>query len=147
MENTNQTRNEQYQEISRRVKELEKELPRISFGYIGNYEYGKDYTEWAIFLPHFGRVGTYSDSVNIGAGAKPDTFTKALENWDKLVAAAHRQYAADSNRLAHVTLRDGVLVVANGTRLLSAQYGAPLFADVAAAEAWLVLYNYPATTL
>ncbi len=137
----------QQTEIERRIDKLKLELPRISYGYIGNYEFGKDYTDWAIFLPHFGRVGTYSDSVNLGAGANPLTFSNALANWDKLEAAARRQYHADPNRIAKATLRNGVLIGANGAPLLSAQYFAPRFVNEAEAEAWLAMQQYPATVV
>jgi hypothetical protein len=73
-----------HDQLVAKVEELKKDLPRISFGYIGNYEFGKDYTTWYIFLPHFGRVGKYSDSVYIGEGRNADKFAQALANWDKL---------------------------------------------------------------
>lgn len=133
--------------LSAKIDELKKDLPRISFGYIGNYEYGQDYTTWSIFLPHHDRVGTYSDSVYIGEGRNADKFSQALANWDKLEAACRRQYAADSNRLAKATLRDGVLYDTRGGRLLSAQYGAPIFKSVEEAEKWLVSYQYPAVVV
>jgi hypothetical protein len=133
-----------HDQLAAKIDELKKDLPRISFGYIGNYEFNQDYTTWYIFLPHSGRVGKYSDSVYIGEGRDADKFTKALANWDKLEAACRRQYAADPYRLAEAVLRDGVLYEKNGTRLLSAQYGAPIFKSVEEAENWLATYQYPA---
>jgi hypothetical protein len=133
-----------------KVMALKADLPRLTFGYIGNYEYGQDHTTWYIFLPHFGRVGTYSDSVYVGEGRDTDKFTKALANWDKLEVVVRRQYAADPDRIERLTLRDGRLYHSNGTL---SKYSTPNnqfysfkpFANEAEAEAWLDSYQYPAT--
>jgi hypothetical protein len=36
---------------------------RVSFGYIGNVEVGRDDRLWSVFLPHPGRVGTAADAI------------------------------------------------------------------------------------
>lgn len=133
--------------LAAKVEALKAELPRISFGYLGNYERWGDDTVWYVFLPHHGRVGTSNDQVRIGAGRDAGTFSYALANWDAVEARVRSLYAADPYRLAEVDLRhDGVLVTYAGSPLLSAQFAAPKFETRGEAEAWLSLENYPATT-
>jgi hypothetical protein len=54
--------------IQSKVDTLSIDLPGISFGYIGNLQWGPmgDYREWHLFLPHPDRVGGYLDSVSLG---------------------------------------------------------------------------------
>ena len=56
--------------LTRKVEELAKELPDITFGYIGNcgvHRSGRfDDRQWHVFLPHPGRIGSYYDSVSWG---------------------------------------------------------------------------------
>jgi hypothetical protein len=128
-----------------KVEELKKDLPCLSFGYLGNYEFGKDYTSWYIFLPHYGRVGKYSDQISIGAGTDADKFTKALANWDKLEAGCRKMYAADPNRIGTAKLNDrGVLVeVGTGVQIGLGINPPPTFESVEAAEEYLRHYNTP----
>lgn len=134
-----------YTEFQAKVEELKKDLPCISLGYIGNYEFGKDYTSWSIFLPHFGRVGTYSDQISIGAGTDAEKFAKALANWDKLEAACRKQYTADPNRIGTAKLNAiGVLVDAGtGSQIGLGINPPPRFESVEAAEEYLRHYNTP----
>jgi len=133
------------QALRAKIDELKKALPCISFGYLGNYEFGKDYTSWYIFLPHYGRVGQYSDSVSIGSGTDKEKFTKALANWDKLETGCRRQYAADPNRIGTAKLNYyGNLVEAVSGRLVSLGINPPpKFESVEAAEEYLGHYNTP----
>jgi hypothetical protein len=128
-----------------KVEELKKALPCISFGYLGNYEFGKDYTTWYIFLPHYGRVGKYSDSVYIGEGRDAEKFTKALANWDKLEQKCRAQYAADPNRIGLAKLNPiGVLVeVGTGVQVSLGINPPPKFESVEAADEYLKHYNTP----
>lgn len=52
--------------LQSRVDALAKELPGVTFGYIGNVERWGDDRTWFVFLPHPGRVGRYNDSVRVG---------------------------------------------------------------------------------
>ena len=134
-----------YEQLQAKVDALKAELPCISLGYIGNYEFGKDYTSWSIFLPHYGRVGTYSDQVSIGAGTDADKFTKALANWDKLEAGIRKQYAADPNRIGTAKLnRIGNLVDASTGALVGLGINPPpRFESEYLAEQYLKMYNTP----
>ena len=128
-----------------KVQELKKELPCISFGYLGNYEFGQDYTTWYIFLPHYNRVGKYADQVYIGEGRDKEKFTKALANWDKLEAACRRQYTADPNRIGTAKLNPiGILVdAATGQQVGLGINPPPKFKSVEEAEEYLGHYNTP----
>jgi len=131
--------------LQAKVDALKAELPCISFGYLGNYERWGDDTSWYIFLPHYGRVGQYSDSVSIGSGTDKEKFTKALANWDKLETGCRRQYAADPNRIGTAKLNYyGNLVEAVSGRLVSLGINPPpKFESVEAAEEYLGHYNTP----
>lgn len=37
--------------------------PRITFGYIGNVEHGRDDRHWSVFLPHTNRPGSAHDRI------------------------------------------------------------------------------------
>ena len=133
------------QALRAKIDELKKELPCLSFGYLGNYEFGRDYTSWAIFLPHYGRVGTYSDSVSIGAGTDKEKFTKALANWNRLEAGIRKQYAADPNRigLAKLNARGVLVEVSTGVQVSLGINPPPTFDSVEAAAEYLKHYNTP----
>jgi hypothetical protein len=125
--------------LQSKVEELRAELPRISFGYIGNCGPGFDERSWAVFLPHPGRVGTYSDSVAIGS---TDKLSEAAANWDAIERRVRLLYPV-CERVELLKLRDGHLCRLTGERAFSAQFSEPTFASLAEAEAWLVSYNYP----
>lgn len=42
---------------------LDYDGPRVTFGYIGNLDAGRDDRMWMVFLPHPGRMGGPSDSI------------------------------------------------------------------------------------
>jgi hypothetical protein len=128
-----------------KVEELKKELPCISLGYLGNYERWGNDTSWYIFLPHYGRVGTYGDQVSLGAGRDEKTFTNAVANWDKLADQARKRYAADPNRIGRAKLNArGVLVEAStGAQVGLGINPPPTFESVDAAETYLGMYNTP----
>lgn len=132
--------------LSAKVDALKADLPRISFGYIGNCGVDRrgmfDERTWYVFLPHYGRCGTYNDSVHIGSA---DDLDGAVARWPQIEARARQLYAMNPNRIAKVALINGELITDNGHLLLSAQYRAPLFKSIEEAEAWLVRDNYPAT--
>lgn len=75
-----------------RVRELAKELPGITFGYIGNVYFGPYYDDrsWRIFLPHPGWVGERTDNVYIGSTAALD---RRIGDWPSIEAEARRLYA------------------------------------------------------
>ncbi len=91
-------RKEAYDLLTQKIEALKPELPGIALGYLGNYERWGDDTIWYIFLPHYGRVGTYRDSYGLGPGRQSDIFEKALANWSKIEASIHKMYAADPFR-------------------------------------------------
>jgi len=84
-----------YDFLAAAVKALATELPGITFGYIGNVGVDRsgpyDDRSWRVFLPHPGRVGTYTDSVGLGSTAD---LGRAVADWDRIVAVARRQYHA-----------------------------------------------------
>jgi hypothetical protein len=143
-------RQDAYKLLQEKVDALKAELPGISFGYLGNYERWGDDTHWYIFLPHYGRVGTYSDSYGIGPGKQADIFEIALANWDTIEPKLRKQYAADPNRIGKVYFRKyeeaptGLLVDFNGTPLGLGQNPPPQFESAEKAAEYLSHYNYPA---
>lgn len=142
--------NDAREELQRCVEALKAEFPRISMGYLGNYERWGDDTHHYIFLPHSNRVGKYGDMVGLGAGTNKTKFREAIANWETLVGHIRRFYNADPNRIEHLTLRDGRLFKFDGTASQYApntQFMAPVFKTIAEAEVWLERYNYPSTTL
>jgi hypothetical protein len=139
-------RQDAYKELSEKVIALRAELPCISFGYLGNYERWGDDTHWYIFLPHYSRVGTYSDSYGLGPGKQADIFEIALANWDsKIVPALRKMYAADKNRIGLGKLNAiGNLVDANSGTLIGLGISpAPKFESPEAAAEYLKHYNTP----
>lgn len=60
-----------YDDLQAKVNALAVDLPGLTFGYIGNCGVDRsgpfDDRSWHVFLPHPGRVGTYFDSVSLGA--------------------------------------------------------------------------------
>ncbi len=137
---------EAHEKIRSRVEALKVELPCLSMGYIGNYECWGDYTSHYIFLPHSGRVGRFSDSIFLGEGTDKIKFQRAIADWDRIEFCIRRQYAADPNRIAVLTLRNGRLFESNGTPSEYApgtQFMAPEFKDDAEANVWLKTRNYP----
>lgn len=87
--------NTAYRILEERVKELSKELPGTTFGYIGNFERWGDDRAFHIFLPHPDRVGTYDDSVSLGHFLK---LPEAVAKWDNLAACARKLYHNGSLR-------------------------------------------------
>jgi hypothetical protein len=75
-----------------KAAELKRELPGVTFGYIGNCGVDRsgpfDDRSWYIFLPHPGRVGDYSDRVG---GYRTRDLARMLEGWDRLADAARRE--------------------------------------------------------
>ena len=82
-----------YEAITRKVEALAKELPGITFGYIGNCGLDRsgqfDDRHWHVLLPHPGRVGSYYDSVSLGPTSK---LAAALAGWDTIAVRARRLY-------------------------------------------------------
>ena len=139
------TRQEAYDALTAKVAELKKELPCISFGYLGNYERWGNDTHWYIFLPHFGRVGTYGDQYGIGPGKDDSIFETALGEWDtKIVPALRKMYAKDPNRIAQVYLRNNLICEANGCPIGLGQNPPPRFETEKEAAEYLRHYNTPA---
>jgi hypothetical protein len=144
------TRKEAHEFLQAKVEALKAELPGISFGYIGNYEYGQDYTQWSIFLPHYDRVGTYGDQVSLGAGRNDETFTNAAANWDKIEARIRQQYAAVPNRIGKAYFKKydeaqlGLIVDGSGKALSLGINPPPRFESAEKAAEYLRHYNYPA---
>lgn len=72
-----------------KAADLKRELPGVTFGYIGNCGSDRsgrfDDRSWYIFLPHPGRVGDYSDRLG---GYRTQDLGRMLEAWDRLAAAA-----------------------------------------------------------
>jgi len=85
-----------YELLQAKVTELAKELPGITFGYIGNCERWGDDRSWSIFLPHPGRVGRWEDAVYLGPTKKMSLVTEA--DWPELEAKARRLYAREDRR-------------------------------------------------
>lgn len=144
-------RQDAYKALQAKVDTLKAELPCISFGYLGNYERWGDDTHWYIFLPHFGRVGKYSDSYGIGPGKQADIFEIALANWDdKIAPALRKMYAADPSRIGKVSFKKypeattGIIVESNGQPLGLGQNPPPRFKSEAEAAEYLRHYNTPA---
>lgn len=137
-------RQDAYKALSAKIDLLKTDLPCISFGYLGNYERWGDDTHWYIFLPHFGRVGTYSDSYGLGPGKQADIFEKALADWDKIEAAVRRMYAADKNRIALVRLRGGLICDMGGQPIGLGINPPPKFESEELASNYLRNYNVPA---
>lgn len=79
--------------LEEKVVDLSKELPGISFGYIGNIESWGDNRDFRVFLPHPGRVGGLSDSVGLG---NFKDLASALEAWPQIDARVRRLYANGS---------------------------------------------------
>jgi hypothetical protein len=130
-------------QISEKVDQLKAELPRISFGYLGDCERWGDDRSWYVFLPHYSRIGTYGDMVSLG---KTEDVNTLPVNWSEIEAKVRQRYAADSNRIQKVKLNtSGVLTTESGAPVLSAQYFAPKFTSEDEAEKWLESNNYPAT--
>jgi len=77
------------QQLQERVDALAKELPGITFGYIGNVEQWCDDRSWFVFLPHPGRVGRYNDSVRIGTTAQLEV---AVAGWPRVQERVRRLY-------------------------------------------------------
>jgi hypothetical protein len=146
-------RKESYEELQQKIEALKAELPGISFGYLGNYERWGDDTHWYIFLPHFGRVGSYTDSYGIGPGKQANIFDIALANWDNIVPKLRKQYAADPNRIGKVYFKKydeastGLIVDGNGVPLGLGINPPPRFESAEKAAAYLKSYNYPAMLL
>lgn len=135
-----------YKQLQAKVDALKQELPCISFGYLGNYERWGDDTHWYIFLPHYGRVGTYSDQYGLGPGKQADIFEIALNEWDsKIVPALRKMYAKDPHRIHQVYLRNQLLVEDNGCPIGLGQNPPPRFKSEDEAADYLRHYNYPAT--
>lgn len=84
-----------HHELQEKVSALSAELPGVTFGYIGNFERGRDDRSFYIFLPHPGRVGTYEDSVSLGVF---DKLPAALAKWPQLEALARTKYATGNRR-------------------------------------------------
>lgn len=85
--------------------ELARELPGVTFGYIGNLESGpyRDDRLWMIFLPHPDRVGTAEDSVTLG----PTHSLPKLAEGDlsKLADIARKRYHNGSLRVSTAAIR------------------------------------------
>ena len=68
---------------------LKRELPGVTFGYIGNCGVDRsgpfDDRSWYIFLPHPGRVGTYEDRIG---GFRTSDLATMLASWEKLANGA-----------------------------------------------------------
>jgi hypothetical protein len=128
-----------------KVEELKKELPCISLGYLGNYERWGNDTQWAIFLPHYGRVGTYGDQISLGAGRDEKTFTDAVANWDKIAESARKRYAADPNRigLAKLNTAGNLVEATTGCYVSLGINPPPRFDSLEAAAEYLTHYNTP----
>ena len=135
--------------LQAKVDALKAELPCISFGYLGNYERWGDDTSWYIFLPHYGRIGKYSDMVGIGAGRNPEIFNEALADWDRIEAHVRRLYAADPDRIGTAKLNYyGQLVeVSTGQLVGLGIIPPPKFESVEAAAEYLRSYNTPVTVV
>jgi len=75
---------ERYTELEAKVKELARELPGITLGYIGNLERWGDDRSWYIFLPNY-------------TGKARNTFVDVhvcdAWDWAKLEAEVRRKYA------------------------------------------------------
>ena len=82
-------------ELYAKVKELAKELPGITLGYLGNIESWGDDREWHIFLPHPGRVGSYKDRVVI---AETASLPNAVRDWDQVAGTVRRLYHSGERR-------------------------------------------------
>lgn len=78
------------------VELLERSLPGITFGYLGNCESWGDDRSWYVFLPHPGRVGTFNDAVSLGYTAK---LYEQVKQWPAIEAAARRLYHNGSVRV------------------------------------------------
>ena len=75
--------------LRREVESLAKELPGITFGYLGNFERWGDDRSFYIFLPHPNRIGSYLDMVYLGGfQALPATLT----DWSRFEAVARCKY-------------------------------------------------------
>jgi hypothetical protein len=138
---------EAYHALQTKFEALKAELPCISFGYLGNYERWGDDTQWYIFLPHFGRVGTYTDQISIGPGRDENTFSKALENWDKIATSARKMYHAKNDRIASVQLRNGLICDLSGQPIGLGINPPPKFASEELASNYLRHYNVPAVLI
>jgi hypothetical protein len=142
--------NAAYEALTAKVEALKAELPGISLGYLGNYERWGNDTQWYIFLPHFGRVGSYSDQFSLGPGKQENIFEAALASWDTIEPKLRKQYAADPNRIGKVYFKKyedaqtGLLVDFNGTPLGLGQNPPPRFESAEKAAEYLNHYNYPA---
>jgi hypothetical protein len=80
-----------------KVTELANELPGITIGYLGNIELWGDDRAFYVFLPHPGRVGTYSDMVSLGQYYQ---LPAAVPQWEQIAATARRLYHNRSGREA-----------------------------------------------
>jgi hypothetical protein len=71
--------------LRRKVEELAKECPGITFGYIGNCGVDRsgpfDDRSWYVFLPVNGRISSAIDHVG---GFSTDYLPEMLANWDKI---------------------------------------------------------------
>ena len=103
------TRVSAYNELSAKIEALAAELIGVTFGYLGNCDVcgGWDDRIWYVFLPHPGRVGTYSDRVEVGRTAQ---LAEGLEKWERIEARARLLYRDG-------TLRQGPTFPAEGRPL------------------------------
>lgn len=85
-----------YQSLDGLVAELKRELPGISFGYIGNHENWGDDRSFCVFLPHPDRIGCYEDSVGLGPYSQ---LPKAVENWEQIATTVRKYYHNGSLRV------------------------------------------------